>query len=165
VNLTELERTSLTPLEDAIAGAAHCASRVTAVLDQFFLRALGAAARGSARVDALVRDIHTHRGTLSILDWIRTHRFDPRNIERRFSDAMGMTPKRYARVIRFKHLYHALVSGKPSADYLDGFHDRSHFNREFRSFVGAAPTARMNAALAQGTSISDTLLHSELAIG
>ncbi len=165
VDLADLKRASLTQLEQAIADAAHCASRVSAVLDQFFLRAIGAASRGSARVDALVHDIHAHRGSLSILDWVRSHRFDPRNIERRFSEAMGMNPKRYARVIRFKHLYHALVSGKPSADYLDGFHDRSHFNREFRSFVGAAPSARVNAALAQGTSISDTLLSSELALG
>lgn len=165
LDLTELQRPSLLALEQAIAESAHCPARVATVLDQFFLRSMPATASVSSRIEALVREIHAHRGTLSILDWVRSHRFDPRNIERRFSDAMGMTPKRYARVIRFKHLYHALVSGKPSADYLDGFHDRSHFIREFRSFVGAAPTARVNAALAQGTSISDTLLHSEFAIG
>jgi AraC-like DNA-binding protein len=163
VRITDLDDPSVSSLEASIAGAAHCPAQVAGVLDQFFLRALATARPSSPRIDALVREIHAHRGALSILDWIRGHGFDPRNIERRFSDAMGMTPKRYARVIRFKHQYHALVSGKTSAEYMDGFHDRSHFNKEFRRFVGVPPTVRMNASLPQGTSISDTLLHSELA--
>ena len=132
-------------------------------MDQFFLRALANAAPAHARVDALVREIHARRGALSILDWLRGHRFDPRNFERRFSEAMGMTPKRYARVIRFKHHYHLVTSGRSSAEFLHGFHDRSHFNREFRSFVGVPPSKAMNAALEQGTCISDALLASELA--
>jgi AraC-like DNA-binding protein len=163
VRLSDLGGRALLELEDAVALACDSATRVATVLDQFFLRALADAAPSSARIDALVRDIHAHHGMLSILDWIRAHRFDPRNIERRFSDAMGMTPKRYARVIRFKHHYHLLVSGRSSAEFMNGFHDRSHFNREFRSFVGVPPTARMNAALEHGTSISDALLASDLA--
>ena len=75
-----------------------------------------------------------------------------------------MTPKRYARVIRFKHHYHMVVKGRSSREFLDGFHDRSHFNREFRSFVGVPPSARINAALEQGTFISDALLDTELAL-
>ena len=162
VGLAELEDPSLANLEHEVAGVAHCASRVAAVLDRFFLRALGNVSAASARVDGLVREIHAQRGALSVMEWVRRHRFDARNVERRFGEAMGMTPKRYARVIRFKHQYHALVNGRPSAEFLDGFHDRSHFNKEFRSFVGAPPTARINASMQQGTSISDALLHSEL---
>lgn len=165
VRLSDLGDRALLDLEQAVAQESHCASRLATVLDQFFLRALAGVAPASARIDALVREIHAQRGRLSILDWIRDHGFDPRNIERRFSAAFGMTPKRYARVIRFKHHYHLLVSGKSSAEFLDGFHDRSHFNREFRSFVGVPPTARMNASLEHGTSISDALLHCELAAG
>jgi AraC-like DNA-binding protein len=163
--LADLRDAALSRVEHEIAGVAHCAARVAAVLDRFFLSALADLPPAITRIDALVRDIHAHRGSLSLLDWARRHRYDPRNIERRFSDSMGMTPKRFARVIRFKHSYHSLVSGKSSAEFLDGFHDRSHFNREFRSFVGAPPTARTNATLALGTSISDTLLHTELARG
>jgi AraC-like DNA-binding protein len=164
VSLSALGDRSLIDLEHAVAQEGDSAIRLAAVLDQFFLRALAHGPPSSARVDALVRDIHAHRGRLSILDWIRGHRFDHRNVERRFSAAMGMTPKRYARVIRFKHHYHMLVNGRSSADFLDGFHDRSHFNREFRSFMGAPPTARINASLPAGTSISDALLDSELAV-
>jgi AraC-like DNA-binding protein len=164
VRLSDLGDRALMDLEHAVAQASDSATRLAALLDQFFLRALVDFSPSDARIDALVREIHAHRGRLSILDWIRGHGFDARNIERRFSATMGMTPKRYARVIRFKHHYHMLVSGKSSAEFLDGFHDRSHFNREFRSFVGVPPTARMNASLEHGTSISDALLDSELAM-
>jgi AraC-like DNA-binding protein len=163
LSLAEIGNAALSNLEDAVAAVADCPARVASVLDAFFLRALAEPSRPRSRVDALVREIHTRRGALSILDWARAHRFDPRHVERRFADAMGLTPKRYARVIRFKHHYHMLVSGKGSAEFLDGFHDRSHFNREFRSFVGVPPSTRVKAALAHGTSISDTLFSSELA--
>lgn len=163
LGLAELGNLAIADLEHAVAEVSHSAARVAAVLDQFFLNVLATAPPANPRVDALVRHIHDSRGELSVLQWIRGHRFDHRNIERRFHAAMGMTPKRYARVIRFKHHYHMLVNGKSAAQLLDGFHDRSHFNKEFKSFVGAPPTARIAASLEHGTSISEALLASELA--
>lgn len=165
LTLADLNDGSLLDLEDAVAAAAHCPQAVAAVLDRFFLKALSNVSLRHGRIDALLKHIHAHHGMLSIMDWIRSHGIGPRYIERRFSAMMGMTPKRYARVIRFKHSYHALVSGKLRADdaHLDGYYDRSHFNKEFKSFVGAPPSSRTSAALPQGTSISDVLLESELA--
>lgn len=165
LSLRDLNQRSLLDLEDAVASVGHCPSLVASVLDGFFLQALPCLPRVNLRIDALLRHIHSSRGALSIMEWIRKHRIDPRYIERTFSSMMGMTPKRYARVIRFKHTYHELVTGKVPAEavHLDGYYDRSHFNKEFRSFIGATPTARMAATLSQGTSISDVLLDSELA--
>ncbi len=163
--LSDLNHRALLDLEDAVAGVAHCARQVATVLDRFFLQVLPYAPRMNERIDALLSQIKANRGALSIMEWIREHRVDPRYIERTFSAMMGMAPKRYARVIRFKHTYYELVTGKVGAEavHLDAYYDRSHFNKEFKSFVGASPRARMNAALPQGTSISDVLLESELA--
>lgn len=46
--------------------------------------------------------------------------------------------------------------------HLDGFYDQSHFNKEFRTFMGTSPSARLKATLAQATNISDHLLAGEL---
>lgn len=164
LSLSDLSHRALLDLEDAVADAAHCASRVAAVLDRFFLRALACAPRASVRVDALLRHIQSQRGALSIMEWIREHRIDPRYVERKFGAMIGMTPKRYARVIRFKHTYHELVSGRAQMEvlHMDGYYDRSHFIKEFKQFVGAPPRVRMSSALARGTSISDVLLEREL---
>jgi AraC-like DNA-binding protein len=165
LSFRDLNHRALLDLEDAVASVAHCPRLVAGVLDEFFLQLLPHMPRVNGRIDALVRHIQSSRGTLSIMQWARDHRIDPRYIERTFSAMIGMTPKRYARVIRFKHAYHELVTGNVPTDavHLDGYYDRSHFNKEFKSFIGATPTARMTAALSQATSISDVLLESELA--
>ena len=165
LSLSDLNHRALLDLEDAVASAGYCPRLVADVLDEFFLQVLPYLPKVNGRIDSLLRHIQSSRGALSIMQWAREHRIDPRYIERTFSAMIGMTPKRYARVIRFKHAYHELVTGKVPADavHLDGYYDRSHFNKEFRTFIGATPTARMTAVLSQATSISDALLESELA--
>lgn len=192
LSLDELGQRGLAELEDALAGtiggravaspavAAReraatdlCAREVAAVLDRYLLRALAQLPPADAAVEQLLRHIRAGRGTLPIMEWIRQRRIDARHLERRFADAMGMTPKRYARIVRFKHGYHALLAGATEStparppltaphSHLDGFYDQSHFNKEFRAFIGAPPGARLRATLRQATSISDHLLVSEL---
>jgi transcriptional regulator GlxA family with amidase domain len=105
------------------------------------------------------------------MQWLRASGCDARHVERCFSAATGLTPKRYARVVRFKHGYHDLVAQQPRAarshaarSHLDGFCDQSHFNKEFRTFIGAAPTARLTATMGPATCISDHLLAGELSV-
>jgi AraC-like DNA-binding protein len=170
--LDALGQRGLVQLEDAVA-CATSSSDVAAVLDRYLLSALGGLPPCDAAVGQLLRHIRASRGALSIMEWVHERRIDARHLERRFADAMGMTPKRYARIVRFKHGYHALLAGaaQPGTSrgalavphrYLDGFYDQSHFNKEFRAFVGAPPGARLRATLRQATSISDHLLAGEL---
>jgi AraC-like DNA-binding protein len=184
VTLDELGQRGLSDLEDTLVRCVFrdvsdrnvSACSVAAVLDRYLLRALGNDPPTDAAVEQLVRRIRSSRGALSIMDWARDRRVDARHLERRFTDSIGMTPKRYARVVRFKHCYHALLAGAadlaasrlPLATphgHLDGFYDQSHFNKEFRAFIGAPPTARLKATLREATNISDHLLAGELSSG
>ena len=62
-----------------------------------------------------------------------------------FKDAVGLTPKRYARLLRFQHLLAALAD--PAAGSLTdlalaaGYSDQAHMHREFREFAGVTPIA------------------------
>jgi AraC-like DNA-binding protein len=174
-SLRDVAPRGLIDVEDAVANAGS-AREVARVLDGYLLRALGALPPADAGVEQLLRHIRASRGALSIMQWARERRVDARHLERRFGASIGMTPKRYARIVRFKHGYHALLSGsaEPAASsrspmaarpHLDGFYDQSHFNKEFRAFIGAPPTVRLNATLPQATSISDHLLAGELSHG
>ncbi len=64
---------------------------------------------------------------------------------RRFEQAVGLTPKRYARVLRFNALLPALVRCGPRdwAQFAasSGYADQSHLIREFRQLAGMAPGA------------------------
>ena len=66
-----------------------------------------------------------------------------RQLRRVFLEQMGLTPKHFCRVIRFRHSLPRL-RGTPRGDWtqvaLDcGYYDQAHFINEFREFSGYTP--------------------------
>ena len=90
-----------------------------------------------------------------------------RTLERRFVACMGMTPKQFARVERFKHSYRQLSARRPGErrEHLEPYYDESHFDREFRHFMGMSPMSWLNQMSEFTTVIGDHLLEGELAQG
>jgi len=94
--------------------------------------------------DAASRLIVMHQGRIAIDDIARQHGVSRKQVAQRFSAAIGMTPKLFARVTRFQALIQALLSSDVSrwvsvAPDL-GFYDQAHMINEFRGFAGSAPT-------------------------
>ena len=66
-----------------------------------------------------------------------------------FRDQVGVTPKVYARLLRFRHAIDLLTRrGGPLGDVaLDaGYYDQPHFNAEFREMSGLSPTEYLSGA-------------------
>ena len=66
-----------------------------------------------------------------------------------FSESVGMTPKRYCRVLRFQHVVRNIASGR-RVDWVDlavssGFADQAHLIHEFRTFSGLSPESFLRA--------------------
>lgn len=60
-----------------------------------------------------------------------------------FAEQVGMTPKRYCRLVRFQHVVRQIAGQRP-VDWADlamagGFCDQSHLVHEFRAFSGMSP--------------------------
>jgi AraC-like DNA-binding protein len=165
LRLSDLGSAPLLELEDAAANL-RTAEDIIALLDEFFLETLRGPVPSRDAVDALRRRIHQDRGSTSIMRWASDARVDARRLERGFCAATGMTPKQYARVIRFKRTYREIIArgnAKPLTAQLEGFYDQSHFNREFRHFTGVAPTVKLAGRMTQGMVVSDHLLQAEAA--
>jgi transcriptional regulator GlxA family with amidase domain len=67
-----------------------------------------------------------------------------RHFERKFKSAIGISPKLFAKIFRFKHALRRLKSD-PREDLLDvavacGYHDHSHLIKDFKALSGDAPT-------------------------
>jgi AraC-like DNA-binding protein len=95
------------------------------------------AARVALRIEALGGNVavETLGGALSVTR---------RQLERRFLDAVGMTPKTFAQVVRFQRVLAALGGARPRwADVAAacGYHDQAHLIRDFRRFTGTTPSA------------------------
>ncbi len=71
------------------------------------------------------------------LDWSHRH------FIARFSEAVGLSPKRYARLVRFGRVLLRLERQKETglAEIAQdaGYADQAHFNRDFRRFSGISP--------------------------
>ena len=67
----------------------------------------------------------------------------PRKLERYFDQFMGVTPKTYARIVRFNFAVQKLLAAphKGAGDliYQAGYADQAHFIRECRVFTGRTP--------------------------
>ena len=67
---------------------------------------------------------------------------------------VGLAPKPFARILRFRHAARELVrpDGRSLAEIaLDcGYYDQAHLNRDFREFSGRSPTELMAARLPDG---------------
>ncbi len=66
-----------------------------------------------------------------------------RQFRRRFESAVGLGPKRFARLARFQRVFEqererdARVWSRVALEC--GYYDQAHFNRDFRAFTGVRP--------------------------
>lgn len=76
-----------------------------------------------------------------------------RHLIARFREATGLSPKRYARVLRFGRLLRAMAAAPASPmgelALAAGYSDQSHCSREFREFSGTTPEAYRRSRRAQ----------------
>lgn len=68
-----------------------------------------------------------------------------RQFERRFKQCIGVSPKVFARLLRFEALLGSLIQG-PAISFTDvssrlGYHDQAHVIHEFKTWAGCTPTA------------------------
>lgn len=159
--LRDLNRPALLQLEEALAETRSVA-QIATLLDRFFLQRGEDLCVADPLVRELMRCIRLRQGNVPILRWIRACKVDQRYFERRFCAWTGMTPKRFARIVRFKHSYHRFLHGEAARGaiglHLEDYYDQSHFHRDFKYFVGVAPGMKLNRQMNQGTDITEHLM-------
>jgi AraC-like DNA-binding protein len=66
-----------------------------------------------------------------------------RQLERLFADRVGVAPKTFSRIVRFRRAVLDVCSGTPIAPAAatHGYADQAHFSREVRALTGLAPRA------------------------
>lgn len=88
--------------------------------------------------------ILAHNGVVHLKSFQQTLGVSERQLERLFKNQVGLSPKMFARIIRFQSIFRALES--ESADWLPlvyecGYYDQSHFLKDFKSFAGELPSS------------------------
>lgn len=141
------------PLADVMGVAGHRlqerlreARDERALVDVVFSFLAGLLARGSAsdgRVRAVVREIVCAGGEERVATLADRVGWSPRQLERCFRSAVGLSPKAFSRIMRFQSALRGL-SASPRPAWVavaleSGYFDQAHLIRDFRQLAGVSP--------------------------
>jgi AraC-like DNA-binding protein len=125
-----------------------------AVMDAWLLRRFVDAPRPDPVVEHTWKRLVRSHGSTPIAELVEETGWSRRHLAARFRGAVGLAPKPFARILRFRHAARELVrpDGRSLAEIaLDcGYYDQAHLNRDFREFSGRSPTELMAARLPDG---------------
>ncbi|HEY3405591.1 MAG TPA: helix-turn-helix domain-containing protein [Ohtaekwangia sp.] len=131
-------------LEQKIIQASDTRERIK-IIEAFLLSSL----RSKATVDRIVKttvDILTSSGGNDPINGIfKNDLAKRRQLERKFSKQIGISPKQLGKVIRLQAALKMMLNNKPEnlthIAYESEYYDQAHFIRDFKEFTGTTPTA------------------------
>lgn len=94
-------------------------------------------------IQKAVSMIFEQNGMLSVQELSEYLKIGQRQLERYFKRYIGLSPKKYARIIRFNYIFELIK--KKDHNWQDlvfnaGYYDQSHFIKNFQEFTGEDPT-------------------------
>lgn len=141
---------------DELADAVHAATGASACINA----ALGWARRRLARSQRADRAIAWAAATIARESTTRiaalcdASGYSATAFARRFREQIGVTPKRYLRLVRFRRALDLVNSDTASLTAIaarTGYYDHAHFDAEFAAFAGMTPRAFRAANRYPGT--------------
>lgn len=91
----------------------------------------------------VIEDIVDRNGLVSVQELCDKHQVNERTLERQFKLHVGLSPKRYCRIIRHAYVF-KVVQEKPDnwaqVAYKAGYYDQTHFIKNFQEFTGEDPS-------------------------
>jgi AraC-like DNA-binding protein len=132
----------LTGIHQRLADVEAFEDRVE-IADQF----LGARLSGSAEVTVMMdaaQDLHRKNGCATVADLASAADLSVRQFERRFRLEIGMSPKLYARVVRFEAALR-VKAAQPATPWTEvahamGYFDQMHMVHDFNRLSGESPS-------------------------
>jgi len=84
--------------------------------------------------------IHHSKGTIRISDLVKQLHTSASPLEKRFRKEVGASPKKFATIVRARHVLNAMENGQEGyASYLSAFYDQAHFIKDFKKFASVTP--------------------------
>jgi len=113
------------------------------LMEHFLLRKLTDARTIDHLVKSTVETILSANGQLSIDEVSKQIKTTRRQLERKFSSAIGLSPKQLSKTVRLqaalKMLLHKQFNSLTALAYENEYYDQAHFIKDFKEFTGFTP--------------------------
>ncbi len=116
-------------------------SRRFALMDEFLNDRAQKAPAMSPEVAGAWDTIVAHRGRIRVDDLAASFGWSRKRLWSRFTDQIGLTPKRAAMLVRFDRAARALCAGANAGDVAMacGYVDQAHLHRDIQALAGCTP--------------------------
>jgi AraC-like DNA-binding protein len=107
-----------------------------------FFRAMPAQVLKCREMDCAIREMIAKQGCIRVQDLAHHAGLSVRQFERRFTTVLGISPKVYARILRFEAALHRKsLTGRNWTTIANdlGYHDQMHMIHDFESLSGKRP--------------------------
>ena len=112
-------------------------------VEDFLIGKLLTAAFDLKQIQTAARMLHHQKGQFRVAELAEYCHLSARQLERRFQDVVGVSPKVLARTIRFEEIRKRLMFDPDTSltdlAYEFGYTDQAHFIRDFREFADRTP--------------------------
>lgn len=129
-------------IEEKILEAESSRERIN-LIEDFLLSRLAVSQRLDSIVKSTVETILTANGQLSVEEISRQTKINRRQLERRFSAAIGLSPKQLSKTIRLQSTLKILLNKKftslTTLAYHGEYYDQAHFIKDFKELTGFTP--------------------------
>lgn len=129
-------------LEADILNAKNTDERIV-IIEKFLLDRISNASTIDKIVDSVVETILTANGQVTINEVSESNSITRRQLSRKFSSTIGLSPKQLSKIIRLQATLKKLLENEnpklTDIAYDNEYYDQSHFIKEFKEFTGFSP--------------------------
>lgn len=143
VPFTDLAEQSGRTLIDQIQNSTGNKAAITAIED-FLLNRLLKHSYSDKIISQSLQQIYVQKGMNTVAEMLKDIPATERQLERKFREHIGLSPKKFADIIKFQHLLKNLKHISPTlslsdVSYISCYYDQSHLNNCFKKFTGLTP--------------------------
>jgi AraC-like DNA-binding protein len=93
----------------------------------------------------IIETVNKHHGDVSIYELADRHCTTVRQLERNFKYHIGLSPKEFINIIRYKFAQQLILTSHPKRTLSDiafecGYYDQAHLSNEIKKYTGVVPT-------------------------
>ncbi|MFL9483525.1 DUF6597 domain-containing transcriptional factor [Chitinophagaceae bacterium LWZ2-11] len=143
IMLTDLFGQDVKALEEQVLSASNIHGAISAV-ERFFIKKLSDINEPDQVIEAALQIINQHKGMITIENLLKTVPVTERQLERKFKEYIGITPKKFVDTVKFQNFLKNLQKYSPGKNitglcYECGYYDQAHLNNYFKKNTGITP--------------------------